>query len=490
MHSEERKREKRLPPPVGEFQGERGHAHRDAAPFYIEDQAFYDFQEAHLASLALDARSHLNDRAGQTLPARKANPPEHKEIAELKEKYLFIEAELQNAKTKMGILEKDNEKLQEDLNVAQSERRNCVFQLELERLQEENKVLVKQSEYLEKTMKLERVKFNKDLNDLRNQLKQLRDLNVPAISRDQGSEIHENLEENNKLKLQIIRLEGEKSEILRKHREEMRDKEIYYTKLLEMRDIEEQEYEKVNTQEKYQPRGSFHDSLDDELPQFSDGKQHHISEKLEDYDEEAKFQDIYQKKYVNTDTHEDREALYVKSDDDEVIQESKESPYQVGFILSSQFESQSSEKYVEYDRDNSSEEVEQALSFSDNEKKEEITESPIINQGLNALFDTVPETQVRDNFGFQSVQAGKNLISNLFDEKLEEADNDPNIFPPSQTGNWFNQEPEELYSHTQFNYTTNEEENVYNAEDFFSHLGDHNPSTTSAFQTIPRSLFD
>ena len=71
MHAEERKREKRLPPPAGELIGDRGHAHRDAAPFYIEDQAFYDFQEAHLASLALDARNYPNERTGQSAPVRK-----------------------------------------------------------------------------------------------------------------------------------------------------------------------------------------------------------------------------------------------------------------------------------------------------------------------------------------------------------------------------------------------------------------------------------
>ena len=486
MHAEERKREKRLPPPAGELIGDRGHAHRDAAPFYIEDQAFYDFQEAHLASLALDTRNHPNERTGQSAPVRKINPNEHKEVAEHKEKCLFLEAELQNTKIKMGILETENEKLQEGLNTAQSDRKNYVLQLEIERLQEENETLAKQSEYLEKTLKLERVKFSQDLRDLRNQLKEFRDLNFLASSREHSSEINETLEENHKLKLQVINLEREKSEILRKHREELKEKEIYHAKLLENRDIEEQVYMKANTQEKYQERRPFHDPLD-ELPQFSEAKQHYTLEKLAENDEEViKSLDIHQKRYMNMDVHEDREPLYVKSDDDEEIQEPKEEPDQGGFMLSNQFDSPSSEKYVDYDRDNYSEEVEEVINLSDNERKVEIPESPNRNQGLNALFDSIPQTEVVDNFGFAS---GKGQVLNLFDEKLEESDNQAGLFPPSQTGNWFDQEPEELYSHTQNNYTANEEENLYNAEDFFSHLGDHNPGT-STFQTIPRSLFD
>lgn len=394
MNWEERKREKKLPPP--EFLNDRNHPHHEAAPFYTEDLTAYEYQEAHLASLT-DPRNNLREqqRAGPARVLRKSEEIE-KEFKELKEKFVTLEAELGNARAKMSLLEKDNEKLQEILSCTNGERRSAVFELEIERLAEESERKARRIENLEKNLKSEKGRFGQEVSELRNQVKQLRDLGVMQVHSEKKNEFQELFEENQRLKYQICMLEKERSGILKQHQEDLYEQENYYKELLESQMTIEKPVEYTEDPEEIE-KSQSEDLIS---PQ----------ELLVDHEFNKVPSPVYMKYEEFTEENLDQEAP-----------------------------SKNSQEFPTEIQSNPEEEV------------EELTNSPLPMKltGLTSLFDSVPDFSNADAYDFLSAKPEPNFFASEFPQ--DHAEN--SISPSSQVKNWFTQEPEELYSQS---YTPDE----------------------------------
>ena len=497
MNWEERKREKRLPAPTNESQGEKNHPLHEAAPFYTEDLTSYDYQEAHLASLTTDPRSisSHDNRSGQNQQVKK--PPTSKEMQDLKEKCAYLDAELQNNRIKLSLLAKENEKLQEDLNNAQSERKNNIIVLELERLLEENELKNKQSEYLEKTLKLERVKFNQDLHDLRIQLKQLKEIHQKDLitsnnTKEKNEEIQDLLEENKILRQKIINLEREKDENIKTHIEELEEQRIFYEKELEESRKQMSEY--FHLQGPIKNDYSVHDSLEDDQkysPKYN-GSDDHIEECYVDnaFDNQC-YEEIDDNLEENQYEIEENAENPLKKEQIQQIfnfnQETEEKTNKEIYEIGDYFIGQGNVNDGNYFFENTDPEKDKVSDISE----EKIENIPIANhsQGLNTLFDADPPVENEEGYEFVSAPLNNNPISSLFDQNFEPLSQEETNSPQLKTMDWFTQGPEDADPFNQFIPITQNEEFSSNACDFFNSLGDKNTDSKD-YHSIPRSLFD
>ena len=440
MHREERKRDKRLPPPGGEIQNIRNNPHHEAAPFYTEDLVSYDNQENYGQHLILDPRSSSNlIRINEDLGPWDSYKPDHKEIQNLKEKCAILDAELQHSKAKLSFFERENEKLQEALNESISDRRTSVLELETKRLIEENEIKSKQNESLERTLKIERVKFCKDLDEIKNQIKSLKEnyQDSKPVFYEKNEEVDELREENKNLKFQIESLQDDIRQMSEKHQEELEEQYTYFQQLLEDKNNEEQavlQIEKENSEEKKSETSEK--SEKNQIFAYNEVKTEvKIEEKQESFSSNEYFKqidDTYKPKIEET-------GLETLVPDKKTMSTISQSVFQ----------------------------------------EPDPVPIRIKNQDLTSLFDSAP-TDENASMGFPSIfNNPTNQISGLFDSKVETIDLDEEISEEKPT-NWFTAEPKA------FDYTA-QNDDIENATNFFSSLGDQQ---SNKFQSIPRSLFD
>ena len=95
-------------------------------------------------------------------------------MQELKEKNVFLESQLHSTKLKLLHLERENEKLQQEVNESSYSRKSSILELEIQSLQSGLDIKGKQCESLEKALKTERSKFLSELNELKSKLKTLK----------------------------------------------------------------------------------------------------------------------------------------------------------------------------------------------------------------------------------------------------------------------------------------------------------------------------
>ena len=165
MNWEERKRERKPPAPSSDYKPS-GH---EAAPYYTEDLTFLD--------------SHDTNSFPSDFNSRRPEDPQHTEshvqdlrfLQDLKEKCAFLESQLHNSKLKLSHIEKDNEKLREELSQALSNRKFFLLEQELASCKGQLDIKTKQVETLEKALRAERSKYSQELHEFKGQMRTLKE---------------------------------------------------------------------------------------------------------------------------------------------------------------------------------------------------------------------------------------------------------------------------------------------------------------------------
>ena len=226
MNWEERKRDRKLPAPANESKLQS----HEAAPYYTEDPFMQEVLESHIQP------NDFSYRRPQESQYSSHSRGDSKQLQELKEKNVFLESQLHSTKLKLLHLERENEKLQQEVNESSYSRKSSILELEIQSLQSGLDIKGKQCESLEKALKTERSKFLCELNELKAKLKTLNERfsdKSKIVSSQSEFEALELREENKKLKSKVNLLQQELKESSEKYELELIDQENFYKKLLE-----------------------------------------------------------------------------------------------------------------------------------------------------------------------------------------------------------------------------------------------------------------
>jgi hypothetical protein len=468
---EERKRDKRLPAPISELEISRTPQGHEAAPFYTEDLVSYDNQELHGPSHPIEPRNSSQHHS-VTDPLWESAVSVHKELADLKEKSSVLDSELKNTKIKLNLLEKDYEKLQEDLNCAQSERKNFVFELEIQRLVQENDIKTKQCELIERSLKLERIKYNQDLEDIRNQLKQFKTLYKPdsPTNPDNSYEIQRLVSENQSLKNKILALEQENQDLVDNHSEQMKEQFIYFQEQLDKIKNQE-EYKTEEEEEEDNAEYPKHSYIISELDH--QGYEHYYHNK------DANPSELHRELHTDPEPSSDLQ-VHAQNEPENVSDEFSDEYGESN--LPEPLQEEPDQRFHQYEdeipQENNIETHEKPLKSLVNLEDRRAAEENK-NEGLSSLFkfDEVPETYDTSLFKSTYPINSADQIANLFDKNPE-----PLAFEENSPKNWFG---DNLAFNT-YPYTAPQEDQE-TAIDFFNSIGEQN---TEKFGTVPRSLFD
>lgn len=432
----------------------RNHPMNDAAPYYTEDLVSHDFQEVHSASLPRENRQvqypirKSEERAQNEMMYRQ----ETREISELKEKCAYLDTQLHNCRIKLNLLEKEYEKSQEEANFALSERRNPIYEMEIQRLQNELIMKNKQNESLEKLLKSEKQRYNQDISEMRILMKQCKELSLqpsqptlPSPEKNQVNieELLELREENHQLKMHISLLENEKEELTQKYAEELEAQYNYFHQQFEDRQNSDSPnvITPKSTSKHFDKSSSVHsEKYSDNIPQtLFDAPTESITTPLNDL---VKAEDVFNPIEKNVDV----------SIKDEKVEDLSEN---------SDFKEEKSDK--------DQESLEKPGGIQD------FFTTEVKNSDFNMWFDSGQGIETTDDF-FQKHENDDNKIAGLFASNYEEPER------TKSPNDWM--QPEEVRLNS---YTNVEEEPLNSAEDFFGNLKDQ---AGDKFQGIPSSLFD
>jgi hypothetical protein len=232
MNWEERKNRK-LPAPSNES---KLHSH-EAAPYYTEDPSLQDVQDFHTSS------SDFSQRRQQDFHSMNDQRSDSRHLQELKEKSVFLESQLHGSRLKLMHIEKENERLQQDLNESSHSKKTSVLELEIESLRSSLDIKTKQCESLEKALKGERNKHLNEMADLKNKLRVINENflvgNRPVVVNEDMIEINELREENRRLKAKVSCLVQEHEKTVDELKNEMNEQFLYFKQLLEEKQAEE-----------------------------------------------------------------------------------------------------------------------------------------------------------------------------------------------------------------------------------------------------------
>ena len=432
MNWEERKRERKPPAPSSDYKPS-GH---EAAPYYTEDLTFLD--------------SHDTNSFPSDFNSRRPEDPQHTEshiqdthfLQELKEKCAFLESQLHNSKLKLSHIEKDNEKLHEELSQALSNRKNFLLEQELAIYKGQLDIKTKQVETLEKALRAERSKYSQELQDFKSQMRSLKEnysieKRTVTVNEDNEYELKETKEENRNLKAKIKALEQEKNKIIEKYENDLQEQYNYFKELLE---------EKNSTIENHEKSENFEKSSEVKSEEFQEHPEK-SEEFQENFGKSEEFQETYEK------------SVEKKSEEKKSVEDltDQEQDLQIYDTVPETYFNQPSDPAQHFWTDAPT----QISDFFSSEKPEKLGQffesdenPPLFNENQN-LFEVFEQ---KKPYSSKSSSKSPEIVENPLD-----------FFEQSKPGP------------INSNLFSNEE----NPTDFFSNL-----HPVSNYQTIPSNLFD